>query len=32
MGVVEDKGSLAHWGVVSIQAVVVGFASVGAEG
>ena len=32
MGVVEDRGSLAHWSVVSGQAVVVGFVSVGAEG
>ena len=31
-GVVEDKGSLAHCGVSSIQAVVFGFALVGAEG
>ena len=29
---VEDRGSLAHWGVVSSQAVVLGFAVGGAEG
>lgn len=32
MGVVEERGSLAHWSVVSGQAVVVGLEEVGAEG
>ena len=32
MGVVEDKASLAHGGVVSVQAVVLGVSSAGAEG